>query len=272
MIDRETVAKGIRILNRFRRVLAILLPLTVLFLPAETESICVPFWIVYLLGCGSIVAGDILARKWNLWDESTLKRNNISNWLFAAGVFSFLMLDLLLKNRPVLLFEGILLFSLELFGILFVRYITRTICEIRWGKFSGIRTTANKIAGYALMLFIPIIAIIDQLPNARIYNILGNKLFLTDIEYLITIVFFALYAVACIEELILVATMKQFDPFRKSIFSKKQRTVLDTPRAVKHEIIITPHKRNEVERSVGYAIDARNKRVDDTQLLTNLLE
>ena len=223
MVDRETAAKNIRILNRFRRVLAMLLPLTVLFLPAEAKSFCVPFWIIYVLGCGSIIAGDILARKWNLWDESTLKRNNISNWMFAAGVFIFLMLELLLKNRPVLLFEGILLFSLEFFGILFLRYITRTICEIRWGKFSGIRTTANKIAGYALMLFIPIITIIDQLPNARIYNILGDELFLTDIEILITSIFFALYAIACIEELIIVSTMKQFDPFRKSIFCKKQR-------------------------------------------------
>ena len=47
----------------------------------------------------------------------------------------------------------------------------------------------------------------------------------------ITIAFFALYAIACIEELVIVATMKQYDPFRKSIFSKSQRTVLDTPRA-----------------------------------------
>ncbi len=116
-----------------------------------------------------------------------------------------------------------MLFSLEFFGILFIRYISRTICEIRWGKFSGIYTIANKIAGYALMLFIPAIAIVDQLPNARTYNILGKELFLTDIEYFITIVFFALYAVACIEELIIVATMKQYDPFRKSIFCKKQR-------------------------------------------------
>lgn len=223
MINRETAAKRIRILNIFRRVLAGLLPLTVLFLPEEAKSLCIPFWIVYLLGCGSIVAGDILARKWNLWDESTLKRNDISNWLFAAGVFIFLMLELLLKNRPVLLFEGILLFGLEFFGILFIRYITHTICEIRWGKFSGIHTIANKIAGYALMLFIPVIAIVDLLPNSRTYNILGKELFLTDIEYFITIVFFALYAVACIEELILVATMKQYDPFRKSIFCKKQR-------------------------------------------------
>lgn len=223
MINRETAAKRIRILNIFRRVLAGLLPLTVLFLPEEAKSLCIPFWIVYLLGCGSIVAGDILARKWNLWDESTLKRNDISNWLFAAGVFIFLMLELLLKNRPVLLFEGILLFGLEFFGIRFIRYITHTICEIRWGKFSGIHTIANKIAGYALMLFIPVIAIVDLLPNSRTYNILGKELFLTDIEYFITIVFFALYAVACIEELILVATMKQYDPFRKSIFCKKQR-------------------------------------------------
>lgn len=221
MTDRETATKRVKLLNVFRRVLVVILPLTFWFpLTGKGESLGVPFWIVYLLGCSSIVAGDILARKWNLWDESTIKRNNISNWIFAVGVFMFMILGLIFENKLVLLlFIGMVCFGVYSLGILFVRYITRTVCEIRWGKFSGIHTIANKIAGYALMLFVPVVAIMERLPKHLFFN---KDLSHTEIEIYVAWALIALYAVATIEELILVATMKQFDPFCKSIFCKNQ--------------------------------------------------
>lgn len=221
MSDCVIAAKRVRLLNIVRRVLAVILPLTFWFpLTGNGESLGVPFWIVYLLGCCSIVAGDILARKWNLWDELTIKRNNISNWMFAVGVFIFVILGLIFENKLVLLlFIGMVYFGVYSLGVLFVRYITCTICEIRWGKFSGIHTIANKIAGYALMLFIPIVAIMERLPKQIFFN---KDLSHTEIEIYVAWALIALYVVATIEELILAATMKQFDPFRKSIFCKNQ--------------------------------------------------
>lgn len=225
MTHQETAIKTTRLLNLVRRVLAGLLPLTALYLVVEKETLGFPFWIVYLLGCCTIVAGDILARKWNLRDESTIKRNNISNWMFAAGVFIFLILGSIFENKFVLLlFWGLFTFMVCFLCVIFVRFITRTICEIRWGKFSGIHTIANKVAGYALMLFLPAIAIIERLPNSIFFN---KGLSQTGIEIYVAWTLIAIYAAATIEELVIAASMKQFDPFRKSLFCKGNDIAVD---------------------------------------------
>jgi hypothetical protein len=59
----------------------------------------------------------------------------------------------------------------------------------------------------------------ERLPKQIFFN---KDLSHTEIEIYVAWALIALYVVATIEELILAATMKQFDPFRKSIFCKNQ--------------------------------------------------
>ena len=104
-------------------------------------------------------------------------------------------------------------------SILLIRYITRAICEARWGKFTGIHTVLNKIAGYSLLFYIPLKTL--EIQFSRLNNSISfEDWFLYGIFFIGIYCF--IYLLASVEELIIAVTMKeQFDPFRKSIFQKK---------------------------------------------------
>lgn len=236
MMDDRSVAQTIHGLNIFRMALVVMLPLSALLTPKD-PSVYLSKWgiaavILYILGCLSIFYGDFLRAKWKLFDNDYIKENNIANWLFATGIIGYLIVCSLVKdhylsqivlNEP--LFEGGLI---ALASILLIRYITRAICETRWGRFTGIHTVLNKIAGYSLLFYIP-------LKTLEIRSFWHNNSISFDDWLIYGIgligIYWVIYLIASIEELILVATMKQYDPFWKSIFCKSQRTVLDTPRA-----------------------------------------
>ena len=236
MMDDRSAAQTIHGLNIFRMALVVMLPLSALLTPKD-PSVYLSKWgiaavILYILGCLSIFYGDFLRAKWKLFDNDYIKENNIANWLFATGIIGYLIVCSLVKDHYLSqivliepLFEGGLI---ALASILLIRYITRAICETRWGRFTGIHTVLNKIAGYSLLFYIP-------LKTLEIRSFWHNNSISFDDWLLHGIgligIYWAIYLIASIEELIIAVTMKQYDPFRKSIFSKSQRTVLDSPRA-----------------------------------------
>ena len=208
--------------------LAVLLPFAAL-LTHKDHSVYLSKWgvaavILYALGCLSIFCGDFLRTKWKIIDDNTIKENNIANWLFAAGIIGHLVVCSLVKDHylsQMVLLEPLFEGGLIAFpSILLIRYITRAICETRWGKFTGIHTVLNKIAGYSLMFYIPLKTL-----GIRLYW-LNDSISSFDDWVLYGIyfigIFWLIYLIASVEELIIAITMKErFNPFRKSIFQKK---------------------------------------------------
>ena len=216
-------------LNRFRMALAVLLPLSASLTPKD-PSVYLSKWGVaavtlYTLGCLSIFCGDFLRTKWKIVDDNAIKENNIANWLFATGIIGYLVVCSLVKDHylsQMVLLEPLFEGGLIAFpSILLIRYITRSICETRWGRFTGIHTVLNKIAGYSLLLYIPLKTLGIRLFRLN-SSISFEDWFLYGIGF--TGVFWLIYLVASVEELIIAVTMKErFEPFRKSIFCKYQR-------------------------------------------------
>ncbi len=216
-------------LNRFRMALAVLLPLSALVTP-EDPSVYLSKWGVaavtlYTLGCLSILCGDFLRTKWKLVDDNTIKENNIANWLFAAGIIGYLVVCSLVKDHYLsqmvlgeTWWEGGVAFAF----ILLIRYITRAICEARWGRFTGIHTVLNKIAGYSLLFYIPLKTLAIQ--AFRINNSTSfENWFQYSMDMGLIGTYWLIYLVASVEELIIAVIMKdRFNPFRKSIFQKRQ--------------------------------------------------
>ena len=217
-------------LNRFRMALVVLLPLSALQTPKD-PSVYLSKWgiaavTLYTLGCLSIFCGDFLRTKWKIVDDNAFKENNIANWLFATGIIGYLIVCSLVKDHylsQIVLWEPLFEGGLIAFpSILLIRFITRAICETRWGKFTGIHTVLNKIAGYSLMFYIPLKTL-----GIRLFW-LNNSISSFDDWVLSGIyfigIFWLIYLVASVEELIIAVFMKdRFDPFRKSIFCKSQR-------------------------------------------------
>lgn len=228
-MNESTASQTIHWLNRFRMALVVLLPLSALLTPKD-PSVYLSKWgiaavTLYTLGCLSIFYGDFLRTKWIIVDDNSIKENNIANWLFAVGIIGYLTVCSLVKDHYLsqmafwepLFTGGPIAFA----SILLIRYITRAICETRWGRFTGIHTVLNKIAGYSLLLYIPLKTL-----EIRLFwyngSLSSEDLLLYDIG--LNGIFWLIYLIASVEELIIAITMKeQFDPFRKSIFQKKQR-------------------------------------------------
>lgn len=226
-MNESTASQTIHWLNRFRMALVVLLPLSALLTPKD-PSVYLSKWgiatvALYILGCLSIFYGDFLRSKWKLVDDNAIKENNIANWLFAAGIIGYLVVCSIAKDHylsNIVLgetwFEGGVAFAF----ILLIRFITRAICETRWGRFTGIHTVLNKIAGYSLLLYIPLKTL-----EIRLFWYNGSISFEDWLLYDIGLngIFWLIYLIASVEELIIAITMKeQFDPFRKSIFQKKK--------------------------------------------------
>jgi hypothetical protein len=217
-------------LNRFRMALAVLLPLSALVTP-EDPSVYLSKWgaaavTLYTLGCLSIFCGDFLRTKWKIVDDNAFKENNIANWLFATGIIGHLMVCCLVKDHylsQIVLWETLFDGGLIAFpSILLIRYITRAICEARWGRFTGIHTVLNKIAGYSLLFYIPLKTLAIQ--AFRINNSTSfENWFQYSMDMGLIGTYWLIYLVASVEELIIAVIMKdRFNPFRKSIFQKRQ--------------------------------------------------
>ena len=216
-------------LNRFRMALVVLLPLSALLTPKD-PSVYLSKWGVaavtlYTLGCLSILCGDFLRTKWKIVDDNAFKENNIANWLFATGIIGYLVVCSLVKDHYLsqmvlgeTWWEGGVAFAF----ILLIRYITRAICEARWGRFTGIHTVLNKIAGYSLLFYIPLKTLAIQ--AFRINNSTSfENWFQYSMDMGLIGTYWLIYLVASVEELIIAVIMKdRFNPFRKSIFQKRQ--------------------------------------------------
>ena len=226
-MNESTASQTIHWLNRFRMALVVLLPLSALLTPKD-PSVYLSKWgiaavTLYTLGCLSIFYGDFLRTKWKIVDDNSTKENNIANWLFAAGIIGYLVVCSLVKDHYLsnmvlgeTWFEGGVAFA----SILLIRFITRAVCETRWRQFTGIHTVLNKIAGYSLLLYIPLKTL-----EIRLFWYNGSISFEDLLFYDIGLIgiFWLIYLIASVEELIIAITMKEkFNPFRKSIFQKRQ--------------------------------------------------
>ena len=229
-MNKNTVSQTVHWLNRFRMALAVLLPLSALLTPKD-PSVYLSKWGVaavtlYTLGCLSIFCGDFLRTKWKILDDNAIKENNIANWLFAAGIIGYLIVCSLVKDHylsQIVLWETLFDGGLIAFpSILLIRYITRAICEARWGRFTGIHTVLNKIAGYSLLFYIPLKTLAIQ--AFRINNSTSfENWFQYSMDMGLIGTYWLIYLVASVEELIIAVIMKdRFNPFRKSIFQKRQ--------------------------------------------------
>ena len=228
MMNEITASQTTHWLNRFRMALVVLLPLSALLTPKD-PSVYLSKWGVaavtlYTLGCLSILCGDFLRTKWKIVDDNAIKENNIANWLFATGIIGYLVVCSLVKDHylsQMVLWETLFEGGLIAFpSILLIRYITRAICEARWGRFTGIHTVLNKIAEYSLLFYIPLKTLMIRL--FWLNNIGDEDYVLYGIG--LTGIFWLIYLIASVEELIIAVIMKErFDPFRKSIFIKSQR-------------------------------------------------
>lgn len=229
-MNKITASQTTHWLNRFRMALVVLLPLSALLTPKD-PSVYLSKWgiatvALYILGCLSIFYGDFLRSKWKLVDDNAIKENNIANWLFAAGIIGYLVVCSIAKDHylsKIVLGENWFEVEAAFATILLIRFITRAICEIRWEKFTGIHTVLNKIAGYSLLFYIPLKTLAIQ--SFRINNSTSfENWFQYHIDMGLIGIYWVIYLIASVEELIIAITMKeQFDPFRKSIFQKKQR-------------------------------------------------
>lgn len=230
-MNENSATQTIHWLNRFRMALAVILPLSALLTPRD-PSVYQSKWgiatvALYILGCLSIFCGDFLRTKWKIVDDNDIKENNIANWLFATGIIGHLMVCCLVKDHylsQIVLWETLFDGGLIAFpSILLIRFITRAVSETRWGKFTGIHPVLNKIAGYSLLFYIPLKTLAIQ--SFRINNSTSfENWFQYHIDMGLIGIYWVIYLIASVEELIIAITMKeQFDPFRKSIFQKKQR-------------------------------------------------
>ena len=229
-MNENTASQTIHWLNRFRMALVVLLPLSALLTPKD-PSVYLSKWGVatvtlYTLGCLSIFYGDFLRTKWKIVDDNAIKENNISNWLFAVGIIGYLVVCSLVKDHylsQVVLWEPLFTGGPIAFAsIMLIRYITRAICEARWGRFTGIHTVLNKIAGYSLLFYIPLKTLAIQ--AFRINNSTSfENWFQYSMDMGLIGTYWLIYLVASVEELIIAVIMKdRFNPFRKSIFQKRQ--------------------------------------------------
>jgi len=236
-MNENSALKTIHGLNIFRMALVIMMPLSALLTPKD-PSVYLSKWgivavILYILGCLSIFYGDFLRAKWKLFDNEYIKENNIANWLFATGIIGYLIVCSLVKDHylsQIVLGEPLMEGGPIAFAfILLIRYITRAICEKRWGRFTGIHTVLNKIAGYSLLSYIPL----KTLEIRLFWH--NNSISFDDLMLFgmgLIGIYWLIYLIASVEELIIAVTMKdQFDPFRKSIFCKKEHSVLAHTRA-----------------------------------------
>lgn len=229
-MNETTASQTVHWLNRFRMALVVLLPLSALLTPKDPSVYLSKYGVgavtLYILGCLSIFCGDFLKAKWKLCDNGYIKENNIANWLFATGIIGYLVVCSLVKDHylsKIVLGETWFEVEAAFASILLIRFITRVICEIRWGKFTGIHTILNKIAGYSLLFYIPLKTLAIQ--SFRINNSISfENWFQYHIDMGLIGIIWLIYLIASIEELIIAITMKdQFDPFRKSIFQKRLR-------------------------------------------------
>lgn len=207
--DKRKIVSAITI---FRMALVLLLPAMLLFTSSDSEKVCIPFWVLYFLGGLSDVADGFLARKWQVQSEKGAKMDTWADLSFMLGTIIYLVIATEIENySAAFTFIFIVWMGIGIAVIALLRFISMAVCESRFGKFTGIHTIANKVAGVMLFLTVPI-------------GLLGISL--GRLGYCILSIWAILVWIVCgfasVEEMIIVFKMKTLDVNRKSIFSKSK--------------------------------------------------
>lgn len=211
-MDTSVKRKIVSAITIFRMALVLLLPAMLLITPSESEKVCVPFWVLYLLGGLSDVADGLLARRWQVQSERGAKMDTWADALFILGTVIYLGGALEIENYSAgKTFLFTLFVGIGIGVIALIRFISMAVCEERFGKFTGIHTIANKMAGVMLFLTVPV----------GLLGISFGRLGYCILSFW-AVVLWIVCGFASVEEMIIVFKMKTLDVNRKSIFHKRK--------------------------------------------------
>ena len=174
------------LISMFRLVLS---PALLLFEPFSNR-----FLLLYVfLGASDILDG-FLARRWGVSSKLGARLDSAADFLFC-GILLYLLFNNLCWPMWALIWVGV---------IVLVRLSSLTISYVRFTQFSFLHTWTNKAIGLLLLLFPMFLRLVGQ-----------------DWTMLILC---SAASISAIEEFLISLISNEFDPNRKSIFSKKPPT------------------------------------------------
>ena len=149
------------------------------------------FLLLYvLLGTSDILDG-FLARRWGVSGKLGARLDSAADFLFC-GILLYLIFNNLCWPVWALIWIG---------AILLIRLSSLTISYVRFNQFSFLHTWTNKATGLPLLLFPLFLRLVGQ---DWTMNILCSAA-----------------SISAVEEFLISLISNEFDPNRKSIFSKK---------------------------------------------------
>lgn len=213
-MDATDKRKVVSTITIFRMTLVLLLPAMLMFTSSDSEKVCIPFWGLYFLGGLSDVADGYLARKWQVASEKGAKMDAWADLSFMLGTIIYLVVATEIENYSAAFTVVFMVWmGIGIAVIALIRFISMAVCENRFGKFTGIHTIANKVAGVMLFLTVPI----------------GMTAYMGRLGYFIltiwTVLVWLICGYASIEEMIIVFKMKTLDVNRKSVFCKSKPAI-----------------------------------------------
>lgn len=214
-MDATDKRKVVSTFTIFRMTLVLLLPAMLMFTSSDSEKVCIPFWGLYFLGGLSDVADGYLARKWQVASEKGAKMDTWADLSFMLGTIIYLVVATEIENYSAAFTVVFMVWmGIGIAVIALIRFISMAVCENRFGKFTGIHTIANKVAGVMLFLTVPIGLLVGMAGR------LG-----CCIWSIWAILVWVLCGFASVEELIIVLKMKTLDVNRKSVFCKSKPAI-----------------------------------------------
>ena len=171
------------LISLFRLVLS---PALLLFEPFSNR-----FLLLYVLLGASDFLDGYLARRWGVSSKLGARLDSAADFLFC-GILLYLLFNNLCWPMWALIWVGV---------IVLVRLSSLTISYVRFTQFSFLHTWTNKATGLLLFLFPLLLRLIGQ-------------------EWTMLILCSAA-SISAVEEFLISLISNEFDPNRKSIFSKK---------------------------------------------------
>lgn len=152
------------------------------------------FLLLYVILSASDIMDGFLARRWGVSSKLGARLDSAADFLFC-GILLYRLFNNLCWPLWALIWIG---------GIILVRLSSLTISYVRFSQLSFLHTWTNKATGLFLLLFPLFLRLIGQ-----------------DWTMLLLC---AVSSISAIEELLISIISNEFDPNRKSIFTKKPPT------------------------------------------------
>ena len=151
-------------------------------------------WILIYVICGATdILDGYLARKFHLTSNLGAKLDSLADFSMVTSVILKLVV-----TQPIPL--AILVLSSVTF---FIKILSLVLGMLRFGTLAWVHTYANKVAGSCVFVVFPVYFLLKEL-----------RIYLFGVLSVIVIL-------AAVEELLIIATAKKYNPNTKSIFQKK---------------------------------------------------